>query len=89
MFNRGLETAFPIYDLIRSAVEVILSRMEYEVLIKRNVARGLRKLPSDVQKLLYLLVADLQADGPIQEGWRNFSPLGQDRYHWSATSRWL
>jgi len=55
--------------------------MRYEVRIKRKIERGLRKLPSEVQKLLYLLLADLQADGPIQKGWRNFSPLGQDRYH--------
>jgi mRNA-degrading endonuclease RelE of RelBE toxin-antitoxin system len=55
--------------------------MEYEIQIKRKVERGLRKLPSDVQKLLYLLVADLKADGPIQKTWRNFSPLESDRYH--------
>jgi mRNA-degrading endonuclease RelE of RelBE toxin-antitoxin system len=44
--------------------------MTYEIRIKRKVERGLRKLPSDVQKLLYLLIADLQADGPIQKSWR-------------------
>jgi mRNA-degrading endonuclease RelE of RelBE toxin-antitoxin system len=55
--------------------------MKYEIRLKRKVERGLRKLPSDVQKLLYLLAADLKADGPIQKTWRNFSPLGSDRYH--------
>ena len=49
--------------------------------MRRKVARGLRKLPADVQKLLYLLIADLQADGPIQRSWMNFSSLGSDRYH--------
>ena len=33
---------------------------------------------SDRQKLFFLLVADLQVDGPIQKSWRNFSPLGKD-----------
>ena len=55
--------------------------MKYEVRIKKKVARGLTKLPSDVQKLFFLLVTDLQADGPIQKSWRNFSPLGKDSYH--------
>jgi mRNA-degrading endonuclease RelE of RelBE toxin-antitoxin system len=63
--------------------------MKHEVRIKRKVARGLRKLPSDVQKLLYLLIADLQADGPIQKSWRNFSPLGQDRYHCHLNYRYV
>ncbi len=49
--------------------------------MRRKVARGLRKLPADVQKLLYLLIADLQAEGPIQRNWMNFSSLGSDRYH--------
>ena len=55
--------------------------MKYEVRIKWKVERGLRKLPADVQKLLFLLVADLQIDGPIQKTWRNFSSLGGDRFH--------
>ncbi len=59
--------------------------MKHEIRIKRKVERGLHTLPSDVQKLLYLLVADLQADGPIQKGWRNFSALGSDRYHCPLT----
>ena len=55
--------------------------MRYEVRIKKKVARGLKRLPAVVQKLLFLLVADLQADGPIQKSWSNFSQLGKDRYH--------
>jgi mRNA-degrading endonuclease RelE of RelBE toxin-antitoxin system len=63
--------------------------MQYEIRIRRKVERGLRKLPSDVQKILYLLIADLQADGPIQKSWRNFSPLGQDRYHCHLNYRYV
>ena len=55
--------------------------MRYEVRIKRKIERDLRRLPSDVRKLLFLLVADLQADGPIQKTWRSFSSLEGDRYH--------
>ncbi|MBL6955753.1 MAG: hypothetical protein ISR54_02860 [Chlorobium phaeobacteroides] len=63
--------------------------MKYEVQIRKKVVRGLRKLPADVQKLLFLLVADLQADGPIQKSWRNFSPLGEDRYHCHLNYRYV
>ena len=67
----------------------IMTVMRYEVRIKKKLERGLRKLPSDVQKLFFLLVADLQADGPIQKSWRNFSPLEQDRYHCHLNYRYV
>ena len=63
--------------------------MKYEVRIRKKVARGLKKLPANVQKLLFLLIADLQADGPIQKGWQNFSPLGKDRYHCHLNYRYV
>jgi len=52
--------------------------MEYRVSIKKKVDRGLKKLPKDVQKLLFLLIEDLKSDGPIQKSWNNFSPLGKE-----------
>lgn len=55
--------------------------MSYSVLIKRKTERGLKKLPKDVGKLLFLLIEDLKADGAIQKSWHNFSPLGEDKYH--------
>jgi mRNA-degrading endonuclease RelE of RelBE toxin-antitoxin system len=55
--------------------------MDYEVKIKKKVLRDLKKLPTSVQKLLFLLIEDLKADGPIQKSWHNFSPLGKDSYH--------
>ena len=63
--------------------------MNYQVSIKKKVERDLLKLPSGVQKLLFLLIADLQADGPIQKSWRNFSPLGSDRYHCHLNYRYV
>ncbi len=62
---------------------------KYEVRIKKKIERGLRELPSDVQKLLFLLIADLQADGPIQKTWQNFSPLGKDRFHCHLNYRYV
>ena len=63
--------------------------MAHEVRIKKKVARGLTKLPASVQKLLFLLLADLQSEGPIQKSWRNFSPLGEDRYHCHLNYRYV
>jgi mRNA-degrading endonuclease RelE of RelBE toxin-antitoxin system len=66
-----------------------MTRNKYDVLIKRKVARGLGKLPANVQKLFYLLVADLQADGPVQKSWHNYSPLGNDRHHCHLNYRYV
>jgi mRNA-degrading endonuclease RelE of RelBE toxin-antitoxin system len=63
--------------------------MKYQVSIKKRVAKGLKKLPKNVQRLLFLLIADLQEDGPIQNSWPNFSPLGKDRYHCHLTYRYV
>ena len=63
--------------------------MAYQVRLKKKVAHTLRRLPKKVQQLLFLLVADLQADGPIQRGWQNFSSLGEGRYHCHLTFRYV
>lgn len=63
--------------------------MKYNVKIKKKVARGLKKFPKDVQKLLFLLIEDLKSDGPIQKNWQNFSPLGKDQYHCHLTYRYV
>jgi mRNA-degrading endonuclease RelE of RelBE toxin-antitoxin system len=41
--------------------------MKYEVKIKKKVLRDLAKLPEYVRKLLFLLIEDLKADGPVQK----------------------
>lgn len=63
--------------------------MAYRVLVKRKVERALLTLPEDVQKLFFLLAADLAATGPVQKSWRNFSPLGAGRYHCHLNYRYV
>ena len=63
--------------------------MSYEVKIKKKVVRRLNKLTVNVQKLLFLLIEDLKADGPIQKSWNNFSPLGGDKYHCHLNYRYV
>jgi mRNA-degrading endonuclease RelE of RelBE toxin-antitoxin system len=63
--------------------------MPYKVKIKKKVGRGLKKLPQNVRKLLFLLIEDLKADGPIQKSWNNFSSLGHDKYHCHLNYRYV
>lgn len=52
--------------------------MKFEVKIKKKALGGLEKLPENIRKLLFLLIEDLKADGPIQKSWHNFSILGNE-----------
>ncbi len=63
--------------------------MRYEDKIKKKAARGLKKLPKNTRKVLFLLIEDLKDDGPIQKGWNNFSPLGDDKYHCHLNYRYV
>jgi mRNA-degrading endonuclease RelE of RelBE toxin-antitoxin system len=49
--------------------------MIYEVKIKRQIEKGLDKLPILVQKKLVRLVMDLRDKGPVQPDWPNYSKL--------------
>jgi mRNA-degrading endonuclease RelE of RelBE toxin-antitoxin system len=63
--------------------------VQYKVTIKKKANRGPKKLPVNVRKLLFLLIEDLKADGPIQKSWNNFSPLGDDKYHCHLNYRYV
>ena len=63
--------------------------MQYEVKIKKKALCGLEKLPINVRKLLFLLIEDLKAGGPIQESWHNFSPLSKGTYHCYLNYRYV
>lgn len=63
--------------------------MNCQVRIKRKTERGLSQLPENVRQPLYLLVTNLQDSGPTQPTWRNFSSLGDDRYHCHLTYRYV
>ena len=63
--------------------------MQCRVRIKKKANRGLNKLPKNIQKLLFLLIEDLKAEGPIQKSWHNFSPLGENKYHCHLSYRYV
>lgn len=53
----------------------------YNVIIKRKIMRDAERLPERIQALLYRLVMDLEARGPEQPQWPNYSKLSQNTYH--------
>ena len=63
--------------------------MEYDVVLKKKVLKGLRKLPLWVQKKLGLLVVDLKDNGPEQPGWQNYSKLSSEEYHCHLGKSWV
>ena len=63
--------------------------MEYDVVIKRKVAKGLRKLPEWIQKKMAILAKDLKERGPEQPTWQNYSKLSQTEYHCHLGTSWV
>ena len=63
--------------------------MRYNVLLKKKVEKGLWKLPLSVQKKLALLTLDLQAKGPEQPQWQNYSKLSKTEYHCHLGMSWV
>ena len=55
--------------------------MSWNVIFKRKLERNLKKLPIEVQALFQVLIQDLEASGPEQTSWRNYSKLGGNKYH--------
>ena len=63
--------------------------MDYEVVFKKKVLRGLQKLPIWVQKKVALLIADLRDKGPEQPRWQNYSKLSKNEYHCHLGTSWV
>lgn len=55
--------------------------MNWTVTIKKKVAKGLAKLPKNVQEALESLVVDLEDGGPVRGDWPNYSKLADGSYH--------
>jgi hypothetical protein len=87
--RRSPRPAAGIFLAVLSSTGDIITSMDHQVRIGRKVERGVRTLPPNVQRLLFLLIGDLQAGGPIQKTWRDFSPLGPDRYHCHLNYRYV
>ncbi|NMA19140.1 MAG: hypothetical protein GX927_01055 [Lentisphaerae bacterium] len=56
---------------------------------KRSVQKSVLKMPRKVQSLYRALLLDLEESGPLQPSWRNFSKLGDGKYHCHLNYHWL
>jgi mRNA-degrading endonuclease RelE of RelBE toxin-antitoxin system len=56
---------------------------------KRSVQKSVQKMPRKVQSLYRALLLDLEESGPLQPSWRNFSKLGDGKYHCHLNYHWV
>jgi hypothetical protein len=61
----------------------------YEVRIKNSAEKSALKMPSTELKRFRQLIYDLEAIGPVQPGWSNYSKLGKDKYHCHLSYKWV
>lgn len=61
----------------------------YKVKILKKAEKSLKKMPLEEQKKLYLLIEDIKKKGAIQKEWKNFSSLGNDKYHCHLSLHWV
>ena len=66
-----------------------MSKKPYNVIIKKKMLKGLRKIPLKVQKKLNLLLKDLRDIGPILPEWPNYSKLERNKYHCHLDFSWV
>jgi len=53
----------------------------YRVTVKKAALKKIAKAPEVVRLLLDELTDDLEATGPVQPQWPNYSALGKEAYH--------
>ncbi len=56
---------------------------------KKRVQKSVQKMPLEVQSLYRALLLDLEESGPMQPSWKNFSKLGDVKYHCHLNYRWV
>ena len=61
----------------------------YRVTVRKAALKKLTKAPESVRILFDELAEDLEAKGPIQTEWPNFSSLGKSKYHCHLAYSWV
>ena len=55
--------------------------MSWTVVFTNKSRKQKEKLPRKVQEILFLLVREIEARGPVRGDWPNYSKLSEDRHH--------
>lgn len=63
--------------------------MGYEVALPKKVLKDLKRLPEAIQDKFLALVEDLKTKGPVQSEWKNYSKLGENKYHCHLSYSWV
>ena len=63
--------------------------MQYSIYISKKDLKKVTKMPKLEQVRFKKLVKDLQKAGPIQQSWKNFSELGNSKFHCHITYKWV
>ena len=63
--------------------------MEYTINIKSRILKRVDKMPKRERAAFWDLVLDLRTEGPLQPGWRNYSPLSSTEYHCHLGYHWV
>ena len=61
----------------------------YEVKMRKSAEKSARKMPVAEQMRLKTLVKSLEATGPEQPSFMNYSKLGKDDYHCHLSRKWV
>ena len=55
--------------------------MSWTVTAKKKVQKRVEDLPVEIKKILLRLLAEIKIYGPYINKWKNYWPLGDNRYH--------
>ena len=55
--------------------------MSWTVSVKKKVQKRAEKLPVEIRKILLRLLAEIEIYGSYRSNWKNYGPLGDNRYH--------
>ncbi len=58
-----------------------MAKSPWMVVIARRAEKNLDALPKPVRAALALLMADIEAGGPVRGDWPNYGKLGGGRHH--------
>jgi hypothetical protein len=61
----------------------------YKVFVTKKVMKTINRMPLPIQMKMANLLEDLEAKGPIQTQWPNYSRLTEGRYHCHLSYKWI
>lgn len=67
----------------------VYNKAMYKVIVSQKAAKGIKNLPKGAKDVFFSLLADIQASGPVQPDYANYSKLGNFTYHCHLSYQWV